>query len=174
VILGQFLLLGIVSLTVGLVFGFITSFMFKFSPFLRGNAVIETFLIFSFSILSYFVSDCIVLAGIQMSGIISLLTCGIIQSHYTYYNMSPQGKTCATLTVSFLGTAAEAAVYSYIGIGLYALIATWWSWAFIGAQLIILIVGRVIAVLGVFYTGRLCCRKKTINFNELCFICYAG
>ena len=72
------MLLGIVSLTVGLVFGFITSFMFKFSPFLRGNAVIETFLIFSFSILSYFVSDCIVLAGIQMSGIISLLTCGII------------------------------------------------------------------------------------------------
>lgn len=26
----------------------------------------------------------------------------------------------------------------------------------------------------VFYTGRLCCKKKTINFNELCFITYAG
>lgn len=88
---------------------------------------------FVFSILSYFVSDVLHIAGVQMSGIISLLVCGIVQSHYTYYNMSPQGKTCATLTVSFMGTAAEAAVYSYIGIGLYALIATWWSFAFIGA-----------------------------------------
>lgn len=88
--------------------------------------------------------------------------------------MSPQGKTCATLTVSFLGTAAEAAVYSYIGIALYSLIATWWSFAFIGSQILIIVAGRCIAVFFVFYAGRLCCRKKTINFNELCFITYAG
>jgi sodium/hydrogen exchanger-like protein 6/7 len=109
-----------------------------------------------------------------MSGIISLLTCGIVQSHYTYYNLSPQGKTAATLTVSFLGTAAEAGVYSYIGIGLYSLIPTWWSTTFIFAQLLIIIGGRLIAVMFVFYLGRLCCRKKTINFRELLFITYAG
>jgi len=167
-------MLGTVSLTVGLIFGFLTSFVFKHAVFLRGNAITETFLMFIFSILSYFVSNSIIIGGIEMSGIISLLTCGIIQSHYTYYNMSPQGKTCATLTVSFLGTAAEAAVYSYIGIGLYSLIATWWSFAFIGAQILIIVAGRCVAVLFVFYAGRLCCRKKTINFNELCFITYAG
>jgi hypothetical protein len=32
--------------------------------------------------------------------------------------LSPQGKTTSTLTVTFLGTSAEAAVYSYIGIAL--------------------------------------------------------
>jgi hypothetical protein len=45
--------------------------------------------------------------------------------------MSPQGKICATLTVSFMGTAAEAGVYSYIGIALYSQIPSWWSWSFI-------------------------------------------
>lgn len=53
-----------------------------------------------------------------MSGMSSLLTCGIVQSHYTYYNMSPQGKTASLFIVSFMGTVAEASVYSYIGIAL--------------------------------------------------------
>ena len=132
-ILGQFLMLGIVSLLVGLFFGFLTSYIFKHCNFLRVNAITETFLVFSFSIASYFVSDSIKIAGIQMSGIISLLVCGIVQSHYTYYNLSPQGKTCSLLTTGFLGTAAEAGVYSYIGIALYSLIPTWWSFAFIAA-----------------------------------------
>ena len=38
---------------------------------------------------SYFLAEMTELAGIRMSGIISLLTCGIVQSHYTYYNLSP-------------------------------------------------------------------------------------
>ena len=113
-------MLGIVSLVIGLVFGFVTSFIFKHFRFLRINPIIEAFLLFAFSMVSYFGSDLTVIAGIEMSGIISLLTCGIVQSHYTYYNMSPQGKVCATLTITFLGTAAEAGVYSYIGIALYS------------------------------------------------------
>ena len=34
--------------------------------------------------------------------------------------------------------------------------------------------GRVIGVLGTFYSCRLCFKKKTIKFNELLFITYAG
>ena len=74
----QFIMLGTVSLTVGLVFGFLTSCVFKHGVFLRGNAINETFLMFIFSILSYFVSNSIKIGGIEMSGIISLLTCGIV------------------------------------------------------------------------------------------------
>lgn len=73
-----------------------------------------------------------------------------------------------------MGTAAEAAVYSYVGIALYSLIPTWWSFSFIGAQFLIIIFGRLAAVFLTFYLFRLCFRKKTINFRELCFISYAG
>ena len=68
----------------------------------------------------------------------------------------------------------EAAVYSYIGIGLYATIPEWWSFSWSIIQLAIIFVGRIIGVLATFYTFRLCFRKKTISFRELLFITYAG
>jgi len=111
-------MLAVISLSIGLIFGFFTAFIFKHCSFIRINPITETFLLFSFSMISYFVSNSITINGVTMSGITSLLTCGIVQSSYTYYNLSPQGKTTSTLTVTFLGTAAEAMVYSYIGIAL--------------------------------------------------------
>jgi len=68
----------------------------------------------------------------------------------------------------------EAAVYSYIGLALYSTIPTYWSWNFIGLEFLIIVVFRICGVLGTFYTARLCCRKKTIAFKELLFICYGG
>jgi NhaP-type Na+/H+ or K+/H+ antiporter len=76
--------------------------------------------------------------------------------------------------VAFLGAMMEAAVYSYIGIGMYSKIPTFWSWNFIIIETLIIIVFRIIGVLLTFYTARLCCRKKTIEFKELLFITYGG
>jgi NhaP-type Na+/H+ or K+/H+ antiporter len=84
----QFLMLGFVSLTIGLMFGLLTSVIFKRAKFLRVSAITETFLLLAFGMMSYFIADLTVVAGIKMSGIISLLTCGIVMSHYTYYNLS--------------------------------------------------------------------------------------
>ena len=38
----------------------------------------------------------------------------------------------------------------------------------------VIVLGRLISVFSVFYSSRLCCKRKTINFRELCFISYAG
>ena len=174
IIIGQFLLLGIVSILVGLIFGMGLALMFKHLRFLTASPIIETFLIFCFCYMSYLTSNLIKINGLEMSGIISLLTCAIVSAHYTYYNISPQGKQASTLSFSFLGEMAEAAVYSYVGLALYAAIPTWWSWSFIFIQLTIIITGRIIGVLSTFYCCRLCFREKTIKFNELLFITYAG
>lgn len=77
-ILSQFVLLGIVSLSYGMFFGFFTSFIFKHCSSLRENAVTETFLISAISMIAYFAAEMTVLMGLNMSGIISLLTCGIV------------------------------------------------------------------------------------------------
>ena len=37
-----------------------------------------------------------------------------------------------------------------------------------------IIVGRIVAVFAVFYSFRICCKTRTINFAEVCFITYAG
>jgi NhaP-type Na+/H+ or K+/H+ antiporter len=174
IIIGEFVMLAVISLGLGMIFGFITSFAFKHLAFLRVNPITETFVMFSFSMVSYFVSEGIVIAGTQMSGITSLLTCGIVQSHYTYYNLSPQGKTCSMFVVSFMGTVAEAAIYSYVGIALLNAIPQWWSIGFIGGQFILIVIGRCIAVFLIFFLFRLCTSTRTINVYELVFITYAG
>ena len=159
----------------GLIFGISLSLLFKHVRFLTATPIIETFLVFAFCYTSYFVTNLIKLPnGLEMSGIIALLTCSIVTAHYTYYNISPQGKQAATLSFSFLGEAAEAAVYSYVGIALYSTIPTWWSFSFVFVQLAIIFGGRLIGVFSTFYCCRLCCKKKTIKFNELLFITYAG
>lgn len=174
IIVGDFFMLAIISLGLGLFFGYVTSFAFKHFSMLRVSPITETFVMFSFSIVCYFVSESIVIAGTQMSGITSLLTCGIVQSHYTYYNLSPQGKTCSTFVVSFLGTAAEAAIYSYVGIALLNAIPLYWSFTFIFAQFGLIVFGRIIAVFGVFYLFRMCTKTRTINVFELIFITWGG
>jgi hypothetical protein len=77
-IIYQFAVLGVVSLAIGIIFGLATSYLFKNASFLRVNALTETFLILAFSMMSYNLADITVIAGIRMSGIIALLTCGII------------------------------------------------------------------------------------------------
>lgn len=81
-------MLAVVSLAYGFLFGFVTSWLFKTCAFLRGNAVCETFVMVAMSLVAYFLAEMTVIMGIAMSGIIALLTCGIVQSHYTYYNLS--------------------------------------------------------------------------------------
>jgi NhaP-type Na+/H+ or K+/H+ antiporter len=148
--------------------------LFKHGKFLTVNAVTETFLMFALGLTGYFIAEMIVIAGNPMSGVMALLTCSIINSHYTWYNLSPQGKSTSTVTIAFMGTFCEASVYSYVGIALYSSIPTWWSFSFIGILFGIVVVFRLVAIFSVFYLGRLCCRRKTISCRELTFISYAG
>lgn len=167
-------MLGIVSVLIGVVMGFLSCLMFKHMRFLTHSVVTETFLMTALGFSAYFIAEITTIIGTTMSGIIALLVFSIIQAHYTWYNLSPQGKTTTSVTYEFLGKAAEALVYSYVGISLYTSIPGYWSWSIIWFLTLVIIVGRVFGVICTFYTFRLCCRKKTISFNELMFIVWGG
>jgi len=164
----------VVSIAIGLVFGFATAYLFKNFRFLNTSVVTETFIMIAMAMMAYFIATMTKILGLEMSGMIALLVCGIIQAHYGWWNMSPQGKQTSTVTVSFLGQAAEAAVYSYIGISLYFTLPTWWSTSWIIVQTLIVVIGRIIGVMCTFYFFRLFFKKETIRFNELCFITWGG
>ena len=174
IIIGQFFLLGFVSVGMGIIFGSLTSLMFKHMRFLNHSPVMEMFIIFAMAMLCYYSTSSMYIVGAEMSGIISLLVCGIFDGHYTWHNLSQQGKSTTPVVSAFIGAMMEAAIYSYIGIGLYSLIPTWWSWNFILYEFFIIVIGRIICVICTFYLFSCCCRKKTIKFNELCFITYGG
>ena len=113
-IMGQFFLLALESVLLGLFAGILSSLLFKWFRFLCHSSITETLLIFIIAMLTYFLSE-----ASELSGIISLLTCGITMAHYTWYNLSPQGKTISSVTVSVFGSAAEGIVFTYIGLCLF-------------------------------------------------------
>ena len=110
-ILGNFIILALASLAVGLVGGILSSLLFKYFRFLCHSAITETLILLIIAFVTYFVSE----YG-EFSGIISLLTCGITMAHYTWYNLSPQGKTISSVAIGMLGSGAESVVFAYIGL----------------------------------------------------------
>lgn len=68
--------------------------MFKKMRFLTVSSIKETLLVFSFGYMAYALAEVL-----SMSGIISLLTSGIVMAHYAWYNLSPQGKHVSSTTI---------------------------------------------------------------------------
>ena len=79
---GIFLLSFGVSMALGVVFGLGMSLILKHSS-LSLYPSIETCLVALCAYMCYFFSN-----GLSMSGIVSLLFCGITLKHYAYHNMS--------------------------------------------------------------------------------------
>lgn len=83
-ILGNFLVLGIASIGIGLVIGLIASYLLRKMRFITISSIKETLFIFSSGYLAYALGEMI-----HMSGIIALLTSGVVMAHYGWYNLSP-------------------------------------------------------------------------------------
>lgn len=83
-IASDFLQLAFNSLFIGLIFGLLSSYVLKQCRVFSKNPVQESMMIFCFGYLSYVISEVA-----ENSGIISLLTAGVVMAHYTWYNLSP-------------------------------------------------------------------------------------
>jgi len=113
--------------------------MFSASP------VAESTLIFCMGYLSYVTSEVA-----HYSGIISLLTSGIVMAHYAWYNLSPQGKQSSFIVFQFLGYATEAFVFVYLGLTFFSYSDMRWSPNLIGTMCGIILLGRGLGTLGMF------------------------
>jgi NhaP-type Na+/H+ or K+/H+ antiporter len=142
---------------------------------LTHSASTETIILLMIAMISYNTS-----AALQKSGIISLLTTGIFMAHFTWYNLSPQGKTVSSVTFSITGSGAESFVFAYIGLCTFSYAAQQeeypWDKYFVMIILSIVIFARTFATFFSHGVLRLCCLKSPsdVNFKELIFICYGG
>ena len=75
--------LGWNSLLIGIIVALVSAAVFKNYRAFSKNPIIETALLFCFAYQSYVVSEIM-----HASGIISLLTSGIVMAHYTWFNLS--------------------------------------------------------------------------------------
>ncbi|ANB11036.1 bifunctional K:H/Na:H antiporter NHX1 [Sugiyamaella lignohabitans] len=75
---------------------------------------IESCLVLLFAYASYFFSN-----GCHMSGIVSLLFCGITLKHYAYYNMSRRTQIAIKYIFQLLAQLSENFIFVYLGLSLF-------------------------------------------------------
>ncbi|OAX77927.1 sodium/hydrogen exchanger 3 [Emergomyces africanus] len=110
---GVFLLVFFGSLVIGVAVGMLTALGLKYTH-VRREPKIESCLIVLIAYASYFFST-----GVHMSGIVSLLFCGITLKHYAYYNMSRRTQLTTKYLFQVLAQLSENFIFIYLGLDLF-------------------------------------------------------
>ncbi|KAL1584429.1 hypothetical protein WHR41_06361 [Cladosporium halotolerans] len=111
--IGVFMLVFFGSLAIGIVIGVATSLLLKLTH-VRRDPKIESCLIFLIAYASYFFAN-----AIHMSGIVSLLFCGICLKHYAYHNMSRRTQLTTKFVFSLMSQLSENFIFIYLGLSLF-------------------------------------------------------
>ncbi|KAF8889104.1 Sodium/hydrogen exchanger family-domain-containing protein [Infundibulicybe gibba] len=111
--IGIFLLSFSVSMALGVSFGLGMSLLLKHSS-LHLYPSIETCLVALSAYTCYFFSN-----GLSMSGIVSLLFCGITLKHYAYHTMSRRTQRATKYIFATLAQLSENFIFIYLGMALF-------------------------------------------------------
>ncbi|KAJ5649960.1 uncharacterized protein N7484_003683 [Penicillium longicatenatum] len=111
--IGLFLLVFFGSMLVGIIVGIATALGLKYT-LVRRMPKIESCLIILISYASYFFSN-----GVHLSGIVSLLFCGITLKHYAYYNMSRRTQLTTKYLFQVMAQLSENFIFIYLGLDLF-------------------------------------------------------
>lgn len=109
-----FLLQFSISMALGVAFGLVTSLVLKHSH-LNLYPGIESCIVTLVAFTSYFLST-----GMHMSGVVSLLFCGITLKHYAYHSMSRRTQRTTKYMFSILAQLSENFIFIYLGLNLFA------------------------------------------------------
>lgn len=110
---GIFLLVFLCSMALGVIFGLGCSLLLKHSQLARFPEI-ETCLVLLLAYTSYFLSN-----ALTMSGIVSLLFCGITLKHYAYHNMSRKTQRTTRYMFATLAQLCENFIFIYLGLSLF-------------------------------------------------------
>ncbi|KAK9315586.1 Cation/H+ exchanger [Lipomyces starkeyi] len=110
---GLFLMTFTISLLIGAIVGVTTAIILRHSQ-IKNFSSIETCLIMLFAYASYFFST-----GCHMSGIVSLLFCGVTLKHYAFFNMSKRTQISVKYIFQTLAQLSENFIFIYLGLSLF-------------------------------------------------------
>jgi NhaP-type Na+/H+ or K+/H+ antiporter len=144
------------SFCLGIFFGLLTSWCMKKSEALSRDASSQTAILLYISYLSY------LFAGVcTLSTIITLLICAITNSHYTWYNLSPEAQHVSSNTFKVMGNTAEAITFAYIGLSTWSIVGAHnFSWSFLVLELGLLLAVRAISIVLCTLCVMIVTRKK--------------
>ena len=112
--IGRFFLISFGSVTIGIVFALASALLFKYTK-LYNYPSLEFCTLFIFSYLPYLIAE-----GLELSGIMAILFCGIVMSHYTHYNLSLATRVTSQHTFRALAFIAENFVFASLGMAVFS------------------------------------------------------
>nr|XP_023016614.1 sodium/hydrogen exchanger 8 [Leptinotarsa decemlineata] len=110
----RFCLMFFASAGIGVIFALVSALLLKHVD-LRKNPSLEFGMMLVFTYAPYVLAE-----GIHLSGIMAILFCGIVMSHYTHFNLSTVTQITMQQTLRTLAFIAETCVFAYLGLALFS------------------------------------------------------
>lgn len=112
--LNRFCMMFFASAGIGVVFAIMSALILKHVDF-RKHPSLEFGLMLVFTYAPYVLAE-----GIHLSGIMAILFCGIVMSHYTHFNLSTVTQITMQQTMRTLAFIAETCVFAYLGLAIFS------------------------------------------------------
>ncbi|RVE46194.1 hypothetical protein evm_009152 [Chilo suppressalis] len=110
----RFWLMFFASAGIGVLFALVSALLLKHVD-LRKNPSLEFGMMLVFTYAPYVLAE-----GIHLSGIMAILFCGIVMSHYTHFNLSTVTQVTMQQTMRTLAFIAETCVFAYLGLAIFS------------------------------------------------------
>ncbi|CAH8831748.1 unnamed protein product [Trichobilharzia szidati] len=128
------------SFIIGVFVGCVTSLLTKFTH-IKEHPLLETTL---FVLMSY--STFLFAEAVGLTGIVSVLFCGVTQAHYTYNNLSDESKVWTKSFFELLNFLSENFVFAYIGVSTFTFRHHYWDVRFVLITLFACVIARAVSV----------------------------
>jgi len=167
--IGSFTLIFVGSVLCGVIVALMGALLFKYTE-LEKYPMLETAILFLYAYSSYLLAD-----GLGLSGIVSILFCGIVMAHYTYNNLSKEAKELSSNAFQLVALLTETLVFVYLGLSVFSFESSF-DFGFIFFGLIIILVARAVHVfpLAWFMNNVLRKSNRRISFRYQIFIWFSG
>lgn len=112
--IGRFCLMFFASAGIGVLSGLLSALLLKHID-LRKSPSLEFGMMIFFAYAPYSLAE-----GLHLSGIMAILCCGVVMSHYTHFNLSPITQITMQQTFRTLAFIAETLVFAYLGMAIFS------------------------------------------------------
>ncbi|KAJ3608794.1 hypothetical protein NHX12_023324 [Muraenolepis orangiensis] len=137
-----FFVVSLGGLMVGAIYGLLGAFTSRFTSHTR---VIEPLFVFLYSYMAYLSAEVF-----HLSGIMSLIACGVMMRPYVEANISHKSYTTVKYFLKMWSSVSETLIFIFLGVSTVAGPHAW-NWTFVVVTVFLCLVSRVIGVVGLTF-----------------------
>ena len=173
--LGLFLVIFVGSFLIGGTVGLLSALLFKNGSFRRltetdRDSVLEAALVVCVPYIAYMLAE-----GLQLSGIVSILFCGIVMKRYTNENLSHKARETCHSFFKIAASLAETFIFLYMGVEVFLADQRWNHMLFFFWALLAILVARALNVFpGAFLVNLSRPRNFKISGNYQKMLWFSG